>query len=83
MSKYSSTSSSKITGANGRNSCRRLILFTLSLISGPRGSANKLRFPNARGPNSARPLATPAILFMISSLNSSLTGYDPGMSVPR
>jgi hypothetical protein len=69
-----STCSSKITGANGLNFCLRLISLTLSFISGPLGSANKLRLPNARGPNSALPLATPTILFSFSSLMTLSTG---------
>ena len=65
-SKYSETYSFRIEGANGRKLYRRLIFaFNRSLASARRGSANMERAPNARGPNSARPLnqpTTPALI---------------------
>ena len=49
----------------------------------PRGSANKLLLPSARGPNSALPLATPTILPSNNSFNNSTSGYCPGMLYPK
>ena len=46
------------------------------------GSANKLRLPKARGPNSALPFATPTILLFFNVFTISFVGYSPLNSYP-
>src|SRR4026208_1264236 len=54
--KYSSSASSRIDGANGRNRSRNLIrVLMMSRMSARRGSARMLRVPSARAPPSHRP----------------------------
>ena len=60
-----------MAGANGLNFSLFFISFTVSLIS-YLGSPNNERLPNALGPNSALPFATPTILFSNKSSTTSL-----------
>ena len=70
---------SSITGANGRNSSRNLILeFTLSFISAFLGSARMLLLPKARGPNSILPWYQPTTF---PSYNSSVTSSHNSASL--
>ena len=55
----------------------------MSLILGPLGSASKLLFPKALGPNSALPLAIPIISPFNSKLQAFLIGYLPLILVPK
>ena len=58
-------------------------MFIISLIFFSRGSANNERRPNARGPNSALPDATPTILLWYNSSIIFITGYSPFISCPK
>ena len=72
-----------MAGANGLNFCLRLIWFTISLTFGPLGSARNDLLPSALGPNSARPFATPHIIFFSNSFMILSIGYSPSMLCPK